>query len=337
MTIEKLPSGSYRIKQMYEGKTYSVTVKYKPTQKDAVRLMAEKMNEFAPTDTKGRMLFSSAANYFIESKENVLSPRTIREYRLYIKRLPEWFVEKSLYDINQTDVQTCINALSASKSPKTVRCLHGFISAVLGQFRADIKLNTTLPRMDKKEPYIPSEEDISRILEYTKQKAPHFFVPLVLGCYSLRRSEICALQPSDIDDDNMCHINKALVQNSDGEWVVKNTKTTKSNRVIPIPGEVADIIREQGYVYKGGPQSIANYLNRAQDALGIPHFSLHKTRHYCASKLLDMGYSLQDVKEWCGWENDTTPMEIYIHSMKMKNVEQKKDISNKLAESIFRG
>ncbi len=50
-----------------------------------------------------------------------------------------------------------------------------------------------------------------------------------------------------------------------------------------------------------------------------------------------MGYSLQDVKEWCGWENDTTPMEIYIHSMKMKNVEAKKDISNKLAESIFRG
>ena len=70
MTIEQLPSGSYRIKQMYEGKTYSVTVKYKPTQKEAIRLLTERMNEFNVSDTKSRMLFSTAAKKFIESKEN---------------------------------------------------------------------------------------------------------------------------------------------------------------------------------------------------------------------------------------------------------------------------
>lgn len=337
MTIEQLPSGSYRIKQMYNGKYYYVTVPYKPTQKEAIRLLNDKMNEFQSSKKTGRMYFNDAANKFIESKESVLSPRTIREYRLYINRLPKWFVEKSFYDITQTDVQTCINELSKDKSPKTVRCLHGFISAVLGQFRTDINLKTTLPMIRKKDAYIPSEEDITRILEYTKEKYPHFFVPLVLGCFSLRRSEICALQPSDIDDDNMCHINKSLVQSSDGTWVVKGTKTVGSTRVIPIPAEVCDIIRKQGYVYKGGAQSIANYLTRAQDTLGIPHFSLHKTRHYCASKLLDLGYSLQDVKEWCGWTNDTVPMEIYMHSMKMKSVDAKKDIANKLSNSMFRG
>ena len=337
MTIEQLPSGSYRIKQMYNGKYYYVTVPYKPTQKEAIRLLNDKMNEFQSSKKTGRMYFNDAANKFIESKESVLSPRTIREYRLYINRLPQWFVEKSFYDITQTDVQTCINELSKDKSPKTVRCLHGFISAVLGQFRTDINLKTTLPMIRKKDSYIPSEDDITRILEYTKEKYPHFFVPLVLGCFSLRRSEICALQPSDIDKDNMCHVNKALVQSSDGTWVVKGTKTVGSARVIPIPAEVCDIIRKQGYVYKGGAQSIANYLTRAQDKLGIPHFSLHKTRHYCASKLLDLGYSLQDVKEWCGWTNDIVPMEIYMHSMKMKNVEAKKDIANKLTDSIFRG
>lgn len=336
MYIQQLKSGSYRIRQTYDGKEYALTVPYKPTQKEALRLMADRMNEFNAPKKEGRMSFEDAANKFISSKESVLSPRTIREYRLYINRLPEWFVKKSFYDINQTDVQTCINELAKDKSSKTVRCLHGFISAVLGQFRGDIKLKTTLPMMNKKAPYIPSEDDITRILEFTKANYPHFFVPIVLGCYSLRRSEICALQVTDIDDDNMCHVNKALVQSPDGLWVVKGTKTVGSQRVIPIPAEVCDIIRKQGYVYKGGPQSIANYLTRAQDKLGIPHFSLHKTRHYCASKLLDLGYSLQDVKEWCGWTNDTVPMEIYLHSMKMKNVEAKKDIANKLADSIFR-
>ena len=291
MTIEVLPSGSYRIKQMINGKYYSVTLPYRPTRKEALQILADKVSEFQPTKKNGRLLFKGAAQKYIESKESVLSPRTTREYKLYIERLPEWFVNMTFYDITQNDVQTCINELSRDKSPKTVRCLHGFISAVLGQFRADIKLNTTLPMLKKKEAYIPSEEDITRILEYTKANYPHFFVPIVLGCFSLRRSEICALEVSDIDDDNMCHINKALVQSEDGSWVVKGTKTVGSARVIPIPSEVCDIIRKQGYVYKGGPQSIANYLTRAQNTLGIPHFSLHKTRHYCASKLLDLGYS----------------------------------------------
>lgn len=335
MKIEQLPSGSYRIRQMYKGKRYCVIVPHKPTQKEALQLITAKMNEFTPTKKAGRMLFENAALQFIELKESVLSPRTIREYRLYINRLPVWFINLPLYDITQAEVQKCISELAKTKAPKTVRCLHGFISAVLGQFRGDIKLNTTLPMTEKKEAYIPSEEDISRILEYTKEKYPHFFVPIVLGCFSLRRSEICALEVSDIDDDNMCHVNKALVQSPDGTWVVKGTKTVGSTRVIPIPGEVCDIIRKQGYVYKGGPQSIANYLTRVQTKLGIPHFSLHKTRHYCASKLLDLGYSLQDVKEWCGWTNDTVPMEIYMHSMKMKNKEAKKDIATKLTDSIM--
>ena len=33
MKIEKLPSGSYRIRKMYKGKTYTVIFDYKPTQK----------------------------------------------------------------------------------------------------------------------------------------------------------------------------------------------------------------------------------------------------------------------------------------------------------------
>ena len=337
MTIEQLPSGSYRIKQMYKGKVYSVTVKYKPTRKEALRLMADRMHEFDIVKKDGRMLFSDGATQYIDSKESVLSPSTIREYRACIKRFPKWFVDMPLYEITQTDVQKCINELARDKAPTTVRWYHSFISFTLEQFRSDIKLKTSLPIVRKKEPYIPSEDDITRILEYVKEVYPHCYVALVLGCYSLRKSEICALQVSDIDNKNMCHINKALVLSSDGTWVVKGTKTARSARVIPLPKEICDRIRKQGYVYKGSPNMLSHYLTNAQDALGIPRFSLHKTRHYCASKLLDMGYSLQDVKEWCGWNNNNTPMEIYIHSMKMKNESQKKNISEKLADSIFRG
>ena len=69
MTIEKLPSGSYRIKQMYNGKTYRVTVDHKPTQKEALILLAEVMDG---CDIKGS--FKTAALDYIEMKRNILSP-----------------------------------------------------------------------------------------------------------------------------------------------------------------------------------------------------------------------------------------------------------------------
>ena len=40
MTVEKLKSGSYRIRQAYNGVRYSVTVPYKPTKKECLQLMA---------------------------------------------------------------------------------------------------------------------------------------------------------------------------------------------------------------------------------------------------------------------------------------------------------
>lgn len=45
MKIEKLPSGSYRIRKMYKGKTYAVITDYKPTQKEAITLMAAELEK----------------------------------------------------------------------------------------------------------------------------------------------------------------------------------------------------------------------------------------------------------------------------------------------------
>ena len=46
MKIEKLPSGSYRVRKMYKGKTYTVVFDYKPTQKEALQaISAELENE----------------------------------------------------------------------------------------------------------------------------------------------------------------------------------------------------------------------------------------------------------------------------------------------------
>lgn len=332
MTIEKLPSGSYRIRQMCNGKRYTVTVPYKPTRKEAVQLLAQKM-ENVPKKTE-RMTFYRACEQYVEIKENVLSPRTVREYLFYKDRLPEWFTSMFIADISQKEIQRCVNQLAEDKSPKTVRTLHGFISAVLGNFRPDLRINTTLPQKVANEPYIPSNDEVKKLLDYTKENYPHFYVPIFLGGYSLRRSELLAAQASDIDEDGFLHINKAKVQDKNGDWVIKTTKTEKSARKIPLPPELVDAIREQGYVYNMAAQSISNYMRRTQNKLGMEHFSLHKMRHYCGSRLIEMGYSFKDVQDFCGWASDATPRQIYLHSLKMRDDEEKKKISSALSKGL---
>ena len=163
MKLEKLPSGSYRIRKMYKGKTYTVTFEGKPTQKEAMLAMAKELEK-----VQGKheiMTFRAAAEKYIESKRNVLSPSTVRDYVTITRQIPETFLSKSIYDITAIDVQSEINRLAKKCSPKTVRNHHGFISAVLGTFCPRLKLTTTLPQKVKNAPYIPSDEDIRRLLE----------------------------------------------------------------------------------------------------------------------------------------------------------------------------
>lgn len=330
MKIEKRGPDSYRVRKMYKGQMYTVAFDHKPTQKEVMQAMAAELDKVQ--EKHKRMDFKSAANEYIESKRNVLSPSTIRGYCTIMRQIPENFMKKNIHDITAVDVQAEINRMSRKCSPKTVRNHHGFISAVLGTFCPNLKLTTTLPQRVKNEPYIPSDEDIKKILE--RSKNTEYEIPIILACYGMRRSEICALKPEDIDGD-IVHINKAMVPNENGEYVIKSTKTTSSTREIIIPMEIADKIRCKGYIYKGYPNCISNYLKRTERELGMPLFSIHKLRHYFASKMSAMNVPEADIMRIGGWETDHVMKSVYRHSMIEKEENAKRDAAEKLRNALF--
>lgn len=330
MKIEKLPSGSYRIRKTYKGQAYTVIFDRKPTQKEALQAMADELEKVQ--EKKTSMTFRDAAEEYIETKRNVLSPATIRGYKSYMGSISKKLMQKNVHDVTALDVQTEINHLAMEHSPKTVRNYHGFISAVLGVFYPSLKIYTTLPQKVKNDPYIPSGDDIRRIFECAN--GTEFEVPIMLACYGMRRSEICALQPEDIDGD-VVHINKAMVQNENKEWVIKTTKTTASNRNIIVPKELANKIRRQGYVYKGHPNSITQFLERTERKLGIPDFSIHKLRHYFASKMSSLGVPEADIMRMGGWETDHVMKSVYRHSMMEKEEDAKREAAEKLRSALF--
>lgn len=323
MTIESLKSGNYRVSEMRDGKRYRVILDHEPSKKEAKKIF-DKMEGKIQNSTP----FKTAAEKYIELKSNVLSPSSIRGYNIILKHLDESFLNTPIERIDLPCIQLLVNTLATYQAPKTVRNTNAFVMSVLKFYGADVK-SPTLPQKKPKQDYIPTEDDIRRIL--AEVKGTKYEVPFILGTLGLRRSEICALTPGDLDGNELT-INKALVLNENNEWTLKETtKTEKSTRTIVVPDYVAKLIRETG-ACPCTPHSLYWKLQRVQMSLGIPRFPFHKLRHFFASYMHDLGYSDKQIQEFGGWKTDNIMKSVYQHAMSMEEV--KNNMSNNINNLI---
>ena len=316
MTIEKLPSGSYRIKEMHKGKMYSLTVKQKPSDRVARKLLDEKIEN---STIYGGNTFKSAADTYIDAKSNILSPSTIRGYKSMLRNIPEDFLRMDCGDIDTLTTQKMLNEYSREHSAKSTHNLNGFILSVLRLFNPDMNIHTTLPPIPRREPHIPTQEDIKALLDVSRDT--EYYAALYLASLSCRLSEICALSIDDLDGDTLT-INKSLVRGVDG-YILKDTpKTDASNRQIIIPDALVEWIREHGYIYRMYPQNIDKYLRRTLPELGMEFFSVHKMRHFFASYAHELGYSDKTIQTLGGWNTDIVMKRVYRHQLNKSDAMQ---------------
>lgn len=332
MKIEKRENGKYRLRKTVEGKTYTLTTDEKPTKRNIDEWVAS-LYKKKNLPTTVNMTFETAAKIYVNTKENVLSASTVKEYRGKIKRIPEWFLQLKLPRIDYYQVQNVINEYSVGHSPKTVRDINAFIASVLAYFDVGITKSINLPQKVKQTSYLPTDDDIKVLLQAAK--GTMYEAMIGLGVCGLRRSEICCIEASDVKN-NVVYITKALVQNEKKQWVIKTTKTTESTRDVPIPKELADLIIKNGKAYSGYPGSINKWLTNTLKDLGIPHFSFHKLRHYFASKLICMGYSKREVEILGGWGKNSQVLEkIYSQAMLTTSEDGRRNIMNRFTEGLF--
>lgn len=322
MTIEKLPSGSYRIKQMENGHRYSVTVPYKPTKKEAYELVREKIDNRKDV----AISFEEAANDYIDSKINILSPSTIREYHSTLRNLPNNLLKMDISDIDRRFVQKIINDHAKNHAPKTTRNVYGFISVVLKFYLPDVNLNITLPQNTPHADIVPSYDDIKRILDAVSDT--DYYIPFYLAVLSLRCSEICALSMSDLNG-NQLTISKALIRSDNGYVLKDKPKTEKSYRTISLPDELVDAITKKGSIYDGYPGNLSKNLRKTLHKLGLLEYGIHKLRHFFASYSHELGYSDAMIQKMGGWSTDNVMKRVYRHAMNEDQVAEsiKKDFS----------
>ena len=262
------------------------------------------------------MTFREAAIKYVQNREAILAPDTVREYYRSIDHSYTRINDIDINYITREDVQILANTWAQTLSPKTIRNLHGFLSAVLKTYRPEFILTTALPQKIKPRLYTPTDADIQKLLASVRDT--RLEIPVLLAALSsLRRSEICALDASDVGD-GWIRIDKALVQNKDKKWVIKTTKTEDGTRITYLPKEVTDRIHQlapSGRVVDMNPNMITNSFPKILKQSGLPHFRFHDLRAYYASILHALGVPDKYIMEWGGWHDQRTLQEHYEKTM----------------------
>lgn len=326
---KKLPSGAWRV-QAYAGredgknKYISFTA---PTKEEAEFLAAQyKVN---PQKTSG-LLLKDAMSEYISNRKNILSPRTIAEYKRSAKKDFIGLEDIRISKLTNTAIQKHINAISSGKSPKTVKNIYNFLSAVMRNYRRDFVLDVKLPSKVKPSLYIPNENEIKALLEYPNEDYKN--AVLLSAFCSLRRGEISALQKEDIIGSTI-HVSKAMVLNENRKWIIKPPKTYESNRTIDAPAFVIESLLKNNGRVNLTPDQITKTHRYVLKKLGLPHFRFHDLRHYHASILHALGFPDKYIMERGGWANSGTLKNIYQHTMASKNQELN-DVATKYFEKI---
>ncbi|NLB91300.1 MAG: site-specific integrase [Clostridiales bacterium] len=321
--------------QIYIGKDSSgkrIYKRFNASSKAAVEFLAASYREEASRrNTPAKITVGEAIDDYISSKDAVLSPKTIKEYKGFRRNYLQSLMRIPLGELTQANIQNAVNTDAKVFSPKTLRNSHGLLSSALGAAMPDFKLNTTLPMKKKIEISIPTNEEVKTLLAST-EKDNDLQKAILLGAFAgMRKSEICALSYNDINEkSNRIKINKAKVQSPTNEWVIKGTKTYSSTREIKVSPEVIQTLlakQSSMMVIDCSPDALTSRYRRIKNSLGFS-FRFHDLRHYYASVMLSLGVPDKYAMQQMGHGTTNMLKTVYQHIMSDKKAEIETQITD---------
>lgn len=315
-SAKKLPSGNWRV-NLFIGKDANGKRQYKSftaeTKKEAEFLAAQYNNNNIDI-CRSNMLLRDAVEKYIKSKENVLSPSTVRGYYVVLREyLPE-LMKVKIRDITREMVQEEFNVFAKEYSPKTCRNAHGLISAVLKSYRPELTLKTTLPPKKKKDIYVPDEDEVHQI--YLLAKGTIIEIPFLLAVQcGLRASEISALETADVYPNHI-KIEKARVDGMDGA-TLKSPKSYSGYRKIPICSELYEKLvscAKENRICNMTASAVSSSWSKFREKHNINKCcNFHALRHHFASQCLLMGMPQKYIAELMGHNSLDMIEKVYQH------------------------
>lgn len=337
-TAKKLPSGSWRV-QVYAGKDAAGKPQYcsftRPTKKEAeYEALQWQLHYKEISRDSTAMTLAEAMDKYIASKDGILSPSTVRGYDIIRKNHLKGLMDIRLNRLTPVLIQEAINqeakpyidrrGKTRTPSPKSVRNIHGLLSAVLGEYCPGLRLNTTLPQKQVTEQAILEPEEIAVLLHAVE--GTEMEIPVLLAVWlCMRSSEITGLTWDCVDfQRGTVTIRQARVRNKDNQWIEKGTKTTGSTRTVNAPDYILNKLSaaqkeattERVVNIKGN--CLYQRLKTILRKNGLPDIRFHDLRHTAASVMLSLNVPDKYAQRRGGWSTPATMKNVYQHTMASK-------------------
>ena len=245
-------------------------------------------------------------NYSRRTIDSYLS--CISSLSRYYKRTPEAIstdeVKEYLYYLIQN------KKTSVSNINQIISAYKVLITGVLEKEWSSIKLPR--PRREKKLPVVFSKQEVSRIIEHTRNIKHRAIIAFAYSS-GLRLDEVRQVRLSDIDSSRM----QIRVSNGKGN---KSRYTILSKQILELLREYWSDYRPKVYLFEGlkkrEPISISTLqaiFYQRMKAAGIQkQASFHTLRHSFATHLLEQGVNLRIIQTLLGHTSIKTTT-IYTH------------------------
>ncbi|EGO2589268.1 TPA: tyrosine-type recombinase/integrase [Enterococcus faecalis] len=343
------------------GKSKRTTRRGFKTQKEAKLALAQIQIEidrgkFVKQDYS---LFKDVYELWYAQYINTVKPSSAQRIKYYFdKQILPAFGELKLTKISPSYCQKVVNEWS--KKYKRFDSMKMYTSKIF-EFAITQNLLSMNPMkriiMPKRQREIKTKEDqnfldkdqLQEFLTLAKQKeSMQYYTAFHLLAYTgMRKSELAALNWSDINwNANTISINKNVSYTS-GQRIITTTKTTSSDRTISIDEITLNILKKwkleqkkellsRGFIVQKDEKQLI-FSNPSNEIMSpnvlweklktYKNFSIspHGFRHTHASLLFESGATIKQVQERLGHSNINTTLNIYTHVT--KNAE--KDVANK--------
>lgn len=341
---KKLPSGQWRT-LAYGGKGQDGKRHYKSftcdSKKESEYLAAEYELKHKKQNSKEKLTFQEASDQYIENKENVLSPSTIRGYKSMLKKDYPMLLSVQVGKLYTDDtIQKQMNQNAKAHSAKSLYNQYGFISAVMGSCSLQIgKGDITLKPREKHSILVPTKKDAETIIEILNQDPKiKCQILLAISC-SLRLSEISDLTVKNIDGDYV-HIHGATVRGTEGLVHKETNKSAAGMRTVHMPPALSKLVKVrcdeivEGKLFPLHPSNVLERFQRLLVKNGLPKYTVQSMRHCFAATLHALGVPDKYIMKMGGWETDSVMKNIYQYAFE-DEADKAESEANKYFDSIM--
>lgn len=258
-----------------------------------------------------------AIDKYIELKEPMLSPITIKAYKDMRKTCFQSIMDVPIDNLNSEVLSEAVQAemvrpLATRKgtpSAKTVRNAYGLISSTLSRYLPDRVYRVDLPKSPRRIRTLPEPSDIYKAVKGTRIE----LACLLSMWLSFTESEIRGLTKSKSIDGDYITIREVMIRVGGKDVRKELAKTDTRTRRHRMPDYIKELIDavDGDIIVPFTPAMLYNDLQNCLKAAGIDPISFHDLRHINASVMAVLHIPDKYAQERGGWKTDNIMKTVY--------------------------